>query len=224
MTCVTDRYARLVAEAGATLEPGVSPARARALAVLSAGAGARTADEVAAALGITAASARKHLDELVRRGVVEAESERSGRPGRPRIRYRAASPIVGAGAYERLAQLLLEVVATAEPPESVGQRFGAQVPPQDREAPTASLLRAMASEGFEPELVEADDGEVMVFHRCPYATAALANPGIVCALHRGFAEGVLGAGGAPGAVGALEVHDPRRAGCRLHLRSGDPVA
>jgi predicted ArsR family transcriptional regulator len=54
-----------------------------------------------------------------------------------------------------------------------------------------------------------------VLHTCPFATAALADRGTICALHLGIAEGLTDAGAA---VGELVAYDPRKAGCRLRIR------
>lgn len=228
--------------AGRNASPArLSAARARVLAVLGEAVGPWTVEEVADRLGISPATARKHLDELARSGAVVADSERTGRPGRPRLHYRAGTGAGPADAYQRLARSLLTVIASGEAPQEVGRQLGARLRPAvidgtDRAAAEQALLGAMAAEGFEPELVDGPDGAVMTFHRCPYAAAATDQPGIVCALHHGFAAGLLdgdGAAEAPGghddepgagdgaapSVGRLEVRDPRVAGCRLHLRA-----
>lgn len=214
-----------------------SAARERVLAVLGEALGPWTVDDVAGRLGISPATARKHLDELVRSGAVVADIERTGRPGRPRLQYRAGAGTGGADAYQRLARSLLTVIATGSTPEAVGRELGARLRPArtaggDRAAAEQALFDAMAAEGFEPELIDGPDGPVMTFHRCPYAAAASDEPGIVCALHHGFAAGLLGddpdaddgravGDGSARSVGRLEVRDPRLAGCRLHLR--DPA-
>jgi predicted ArsR family transcriptional regulator len=192
------------------------PARARALHLLAQTSGPWTVDEVATRLGITAATARKHLDELVRDGVVSCEAERSGRPGRPRLRYRAiATP--PADGYQQLSHLLLELVDTGAPPEDVGRRRGTAHRAATEGDPVALLLEVMAGDGFQPELGGDPDRPVVTFHRCPYATAAADHPGVVCALHRGFAAGVLAGDDPTVDIGPLEIREPRLAGCRLHL-------
>lgn len=179
-----------------------------------------TVEELAARIGATTATVRKHLDDLVLADLVRSAPVRSGRPGRPRLRYWAATPAPPEEAYQRLSGLLAEVVAAGGSPEAVGRRIGASRARDDR-PPRQVLAEAMALEGFLPELHEGPEGAVMTFHRCPYAGVALDHPGIVCALHRGMADGILGAADG-GGVGELEVHDPRVAGCRLHLL--DPPA
>ncbi len=50
----------------------------------------------------------------------------------------------------------------------------------------------MARQGFEPEIVSTRTGagaEIML-HRCPFASAALADRATICALHLGIAEGL----------------------------------
>lgn len=197
-----------------------TPARRRVLRALAALAAPATVEEVAERVGATTATVRKHLDDLVLADLVRSSPVRSGRPGRPRLRYWAAAPAPPAEAYQRLSGLLAEVVAAGDAPEVVGRRLGAGRARDGRPAREA-LVEAMALEGFLPELADGPEGAVMTFHHCPYASVALDHPGIVCALHRGMADGILAAGGG-GAAGELEVRDPRVAGCRLHLL--DPPA
>jgi predicted ArsR family transcriptional regulator len=178
-----------------------------------------TVAELATRLGSSSATVRKHLDELVREGAVEVTSDTSGRPGRPRLRYRPAAP-PAADAYERLSSLLVRALADGVSPEEVGRLAGHERCGTPEERPEETLLRAMGDDGFDPVLEHDPSGPVIVFRRCPYARAALEDRSVVCGLHRGFAAGVLeGEGGGRVALGALEVHDPRIAGCRLHLTS-----
>jgi predicted ArsR family transcriptional regulator len=195
-------------------------ARDRVVAAVTAAGRPLTVDEVAAVVGIGAATVRKHLDESVRAGQVDVESVHSGRPGRPRLRYAAAVPgaLGGGRPYEGLARTLVQLLRSGESPVEAGRRIGAALERRAGEEPVAALSRFMAGEGFDPDVATGADGQVMTFRRCPYASAAADGPSVVCALHRGIASGVLGlppGGELPAA--ALEVRDPLEAGCRLRL-------
>ena len=60
----------------------------------------------------------------------------------------------------------------------------------------------------------------MLLHSCPFATAALADPDIVCELHHGIAIGVAEAIGGL-TIEGLERNDPRRTPCRLRAHVDD---
>lgn len=78
----------------------------------------------------------------------------------------------------------------------------------------------MAREGFEPETRHRGGRIDVVLQNCPFEATALDDPDTVCALHLGIARGVTeGAYGLD--VQELIAKDPRRAGCRLQLRSGE---
>ena len=80
------------------------------------------------------------------------------------------------------------------------------------------LLEAeMTRRGFRPTRVERGRRVDFVLGRCPFAEVAASDPGTVCQLHLGMAEGLTeGLGGL--AVENLVPKDPRRAGCRLTVR------
>ena len=167
---------------------------------------------------------RQHLAKLVAAGLVtEAKAAPTGR-GRPRLVYSVDPKAEGrwgtTGPYERLSGLLVEVVGTGLPPEEIGRRnadqFRAGAPTDD---PTGDLTAAMARQGFEPEVRATRAGSEVVLRHCPFATAAVADRSVVCALHLGIAQGLVD--GEVSRVGELVAYDPRKAGCRVRLRSTD---
>lgn len=207
---------RSVPASRSTPDPALTRAQLRVLAAVTEAGEACTADQVAERLGISVSTARKHLDELVRAELVQVDSDRSGQPGRPRLRYRSDAPTASPAAYERLSQLLLEVLSSGDAPEAVGERAGAELARSYEGSGTTALVQVMAADGFAPQVAEHDDETEITFLRCPYADAAGGHPAVVCALHRGMASGVLASDGEH-AVADLEVADPRVAGCRLRL-------
>jgi len=188
-------------------------------------------------VGLNHNAVRQHLAKLVDAGLVVESRAAAGRRGRPRLLYEVAPGADSrwgvAGPYERLSLLLAEIVRTGDSPLEVGRRAGArrhatdgraavasaQPPPTGVAADgTAEVAAAMAREGFEPEVRRSGERVDIVLHACPYESTALADPALVCALHRGMAEGV--AEGTDATVDELVARDPRRAGCRLLLRVG----
>ncbi|HEX5367537.1 MAG TPA: helix-turn-helix domain-containing protein [Acidimicrobiales bacterium] len=165
---------------------------------------------------------RQHLAKLVGAGlVVEAKSPASGR-GRPRLVYEVDPAMEGrwdtTGPYERLSRLLVEVVRTGRTARDVG-RGAAELfrgRPASGDA-VADIGAAMARHGFDPEVRPAPGGADVVLQRCPFAAAALEGRSTVCALHLGIAEGLVE--GTAATVTELVADDPRRAGCRLRVRS-----
>jgi predicted ArsR family transcriptional regulator len=168
---------------------------------------------------------RQHLAKLVRAGlVIESKGPSAGR-GRPPLVYEvdpgAEGQWGGTGPYERLSRLLIEVIRSGEAPEAVGRRsadqFRVRSPSGD---PTVDVGAAMARQGFQPERRAIRQGVDIVLHRCPFATAALADRETVCALHLGIADGLVE--GSDARVEQLVAYDPRKAGCRIRLSLDAP--
>jgi predicted ArsR family transcriptional regulator len=175
-------------------------------------------------LGVNHNTVRQHLAKLCRAGLVVEEVEARDRPGRPRLVYRvdgvAAEPWGAPGPYERLALLLTEVVRSGRSPREVGRVAGRREATPARSGADAidALERDAARQGFEPAR-RARRGRVeLVLQKCPYETAATADPKTVCQLHLGWAEGLAERAGNV-AVEGLVVEDPHAAGCRLRLQA-----
>jgi len=164
---------------------------------------------------------RQHLAKLVEAGlVVESTAPPAGR-GRPRLLFTADPAVAGRwgteGPYQRLSELLVEVIKTGQGPEEVGRRaadrFRAPVPTGDA---VADVSAAMARQGFEPELRSDATAAEVVLQACPFAEVAVTDRDTICALHLGIAEGLVD--GSDVVVDQLIAYDPRRAGCRLRLQ------
>lgn len=177
---------------------------------------------------------RQHLGKLCEAGLlVEDFAPRTG-PGRPALQYRPAAGVRGTwatqGPYEQLAMMLLALAVEGGSPRDVGDREGrraAALVDSARDTPLGLLMQEMQRRGFEPHAVEDGPEADVVLDYCPYAEAAVAEPGIVCEIHRGLAEGFLVGVGAAVQVIGLTLRNPEQAGCRLHLaavgsRGGPP--
>lgn len=171
---------------------------------------------------------RQHLAVLKEANLVVEEVEERTRPGRPRLLYRLHPEVSdkwgATGAYSWLANLLANAVRRKQEPRQVGRQEGHR-----RGAELAGtgdgvdlLEMEMVRRGFRPTRVEKGRKVEFVLGRCPFAEVAGSDPGTVCQLHLGLAEGLAeGLGGLE--VERLVVKDPRRAGCRLEVRREDAV-
>ena len=176
--------------------------------------------ELDAEFPLTHNAIRQHLAKLVAAGLLlETTAPPSGR-GRPRLLYQVDPAVRGqwgtTGPYERLSQLLAEVIATGHGPVEVGRRAADtfRVPSPSGDV-VADLTAAMARQGFEPEVRTRRDGVEIVLQNCPFASAALTDRATICALHLGIAEGLTDPSDAT--IVELVARDPRAAGCRIRL-------
>lgn len=164
---------------------------------------------------------RQHVAKLVAAGLLtEAKARRAG-PGRPRLVY-TVDPAAegrwgGAGPYERLSRLLVEVIRSGRTPAEVGRDAAGELrPPAPSGDVVADMAAAMARQGFEPEVRPIPGGAEIVLHNCPFESAARTDRETVCSIHLGIAEGL--AEGTGVVVEELVARDPRRAECGLRLR------
>jgi predicted ArsR family transcriptional regulator len=82
--------------------------------------------------------------------------------------------------------------------------------------PLAAMVEQMARLG-DPSLAQAGDDAEITLHTCPFASTAVTEPDIVCALHLGIAQGFADARGGI-VVDELIPTDPRRPRCQLRVR------
>jgi predicted ArsR family transcriptional regulator len=181
--------------------------------------------ELTAHLGLHHNAVRQHLAKLVgARLLIEERAAPSG-PGRPRLVYSvdptAESRWGVTGPYERLSLLLTEVIRSGDTPVEVGRRAGHTFAADRRDSdPSTALVRVTAHGGFQPTLEQRGDEVELLLHSCPFASAALVDPDIVCELHRGIAIGVAEAIGGL-TIEGLDRNDPRDTPCRLRARVDD---
>lgn len=216
----------------------LSPARARVLEALQRSGATVSAADVARDLGLHDNTARKHLDGLAERSLVERIPGQGAGRGRPAFSYRArtqeAEPDARVREYVGLAGALARHIgATSENPEAdaiaVGERWGEDIATADLAGNTAHnsdpaaakqpieihIIRAFDQMGFAPELAE--DGDSVALTRCPLLDVAQAEPTVVCGVHFGLARGLMRAHGADVSRARLSPFSEVGA-CRLHLR------
>jgi hypothetical protein len=131
--------------------------------------------------------------------------------------------------YRDLSELLLGVLADGHDPGEVGRTAGRLIAEAARSShpgvpddALAALKGFLESRGFMPEMVTGRPEIEFRLGCCPFAEAALVNPGLICGLHRAIAEGVLEALGGAFEVTSLVARHPMTAGCRLELRATRP--
>jgi len=181
-----------------------------------------TVAELTAEFGFNHNAIRQHLAKLVEAGLVLESTAPAQGPGRPRLVYvvnpTAESRWGATGPYERLSRLLVEIIRTGDAPAVVGRRAAAELRPGPPSGDAvADTVATMARQGFEPEVEQRGDRVEIVLAHCPFETTALADRETVCGLHLGIAQGL--AEGTAMTVEELVANDPRRAECRIRLRS-----
>lgn len=175
--------------------PGV---RRRVLDTLLASGTPVDAQAVAAEVGLHVTTARFHLENLERAGLIRRSVERSGTRGRPRVLFVAAPSAREEGAQRDLTDALASALADdadggrgrairageawAEQfePELAAASAGAACPGA---APLVGILDRL---GFDPERA---GGEAINLHACPFRDEARRNPSVVCAVHLGLLRG-----------------------------------
>ena len=182
--------------------------------------------ELTAEFGLNHNAVRQHLGKLVAAGLLVETTVQHGGRGRPSLAYElhpdAASRWGTEGPYERLSRMLVDMVRTGDPAQAVGRRAGSTYKASASPRPDglAALADAMARFGFRPAVRRRSPRSTtaeIVLQMCPFESAVLTDAEVVCTLHLGLAEGI--AAGTDMTVLGLDARDPRRAGCRLKLRS-----
>ena len=167
-----------------------------------------SATELAERLDLHPNTVRPHLDRMKEAGLVEVEPIHRGTVGRPQLRYSLAPGAPGLGfdppAHTLLAGLL---AALAEQlggdgldAANLGRRWGTDATGrrQNSRGCLAALVAELDRLGFDPVESELGGGgaetrRVRVdFLHCPFRELAEAYPELVCSLHRGIVEGVVG--------------------------------
>jgi predicted ArsR family transcriptional regulator len=207
-------------------QPGVGalaqPTRARIFAFLVEKRAPADTQEIAAHFGLHPNGIRLHLERLEEGGFVLRSRERAG-AGRPRDIW-TVSPEAHPGgirprAYAELATWLARAIpatdARLREVERTGREIGTELAPE----PTADLATGfrdvLAALGFEPTLERRDGGFECRLGNCPYRDSVRQNQDVVCRLHRGITEGILGAVAPTAKLSAFEAADPDRAGCTI---------
>lgn len=179
-------------------EPGVTAAQSRVLSTLRDAGRALTLSELQDETGLHPNTLRGHLDALVAAGSASRIASRTGGRGRPAWSYLAREP-----EYAALAMALASGLDSGEgrtlDPAAVrgGRAWGERLRDQlgAVEDGRERVLLALTHTGFAPE-ADASQVDRVTLHACPLLEAARSHPAVVCAVHLGLVEGVLGEHGA----------------------------
>lgn len=161
--------------------------------------------ELASDLGLHANSVRFHLQRLCEEGLVAVAAQHRGEPGRPALRYTAVTrpdSLAARRDFRSLAEVLAGVVAGlgtgGEVPQAAGERWGRDLAGDDaedvedpREA-VEVLLCALETIGFDPGTRQVDGRIEIVQRHCPFLEVAEAHRDVVCRVHLGLVQGLLG--------------------------------
>lgn len=173
--------------------------------------------ELADALDLHPNTVRPHLEQMRDVGLLELESVHRGTVGRPEHRYSVAPGAPAAGfeppAHTLLAALLAALSeragAAVDDAVSTGRSWGHEAARRTPDADCARLLLAELDRlGFEPASAQQGPCVDVAFQHCPFQELAEAYPELVCNLHRGIVEGLVGDGGSVEHFGALYDRDP----------------
>jgi predicted ArsR family transcriptional regulator len=206
-------------------DPLAQPTRARLFARLRDLRRAASTEELASDLRVHPNSVRHHMAQLLEAGLVERRVGAGGR-GRPGYQWAIAPGARPAGRSPRgygelarwLARMIGETEAEQSQAESEGRRIGHEIAPRGPSTePAAALGTALSALGFEPEQRIARGRLLYRLGNCPYRDAVRQNQSVVCALHKGIAEGLLDRIAPEGLLTGFEPKDPQRAGCLIEV-------
>ena len=191
--------------------------------------------ELATRLSLHPNTLRPHLRRLEEAGLVRREVHRGATVGRPHTLYVAVERAErDTRDFRLLAEILAGLATGAKAREravGLAREWGEYLAvrggpkPGTRAAARHSLAvlqEAMASAGFDPRFRREKDGSVEVTLRdCPFRELLEDHRELVCAIHRGLVEGMLGALKPPL---ELRTFSPlaERATCRLETSASRP--
>jgi predicted ArsR family transcriptional regulator len=170
---------------------------------------------------------RPHLRRLEEAGLVRHEVRRPSGVGRPEMLYSALEPSGDEGRdFRLLAEMLLGLVRTTrerDRAEAMAREWGSYLVSRGGPKPgvrlpdrrnLAVLQGALAEAGFEPRFRRHGRAVDISFRECPFRELLDDHRDLVCLLHRGLLDGMLG-----GLKPPLEVRELKplaeRGVCRL---------
>ncbi|MCE7483367.1 helix-turn-helix domain-containing protein [Microbacterium profundi] len=172
-----------------------SDMRRQVLALLLASDRPIDAVAVAGGIGLHVTTARFHLEQLERAGLVRRAVERAGQRGRPRILFIAAPGAREDGAQRELSEVLASALAedadggrarAIRAGEEWSSNYDDELPAMgDRSA--VPLVRLLERLGFDPQLKSPES--MIDLHACPFRDEARRNPNVICSVHLGLIRG-----------------------------------
>ncbi len=160
-----------------------------------------TTAEIADILDLHVNTVRPHLERMRDVGLLHVDSEARGQVGRPQHRYSLASDAPALGLEPSPFPMLTSVLLQAA---AAGGLDGEDLADAAREQGRAdahgwpagtgaldALIVEQAKLGFDPEMIEDDEGATVAFAHCPFRALAEAHPDLVCRVHCGLVEGLV---------------------------------
>jgi predicted ArsR family transcriptional regulator len=148
---------------------------------------------------------RPHLRRLEEAGLVSHQVRKTPGVGRPQTQYRAVEPLGDEGRdFRLLAEMLSGLLRTRRDVERAtalarewgeylvaqgGPKPGVRLPARQN---LARLQEAMSTAGFEPRFRRARGSVEVNLRDCPFRELVDDHRELVCSLHRGLIEGMLG--------------------------------
>ena len=185
--------------------------------------------ELSTRLSLHPNTLRPHLRRLEEAGLVASEARKQAGVGRPQTLYTAVD-VEGRGGrdYRLLADVLSGLLTTSSQrsrAREMGREWGAYLVARAAPRPRrrrgtgvnlAVLQEALDGAGFDPRFRRRGASSVdITFRRCPFQDLLEEHRELVCAVHRGLLEGILGASRPPLRITAAELPGERGASCRL---------
>jgi predicted ArsR family transcriptional regulator len=191
--------------------------------------------ELSARLALHPNTLRPHLRRLTDAGLVMSEStRRSPSVGRPQTLFSALERDEREGRdYRLLADILAGLMKgkrQVERARELARDWGAYLVGRSAPKPGARrpagpnlavLQEALADAGFVPRFRRRNANSVEITLRdCPFRELLDEHRDLVCAVHRGLLEGMLGASRPPMRLELFEPQAERRVNCRLIAEGG----
>ena len=188
--------------------------------------------ELSTRLSLHPNTLRPHLRRLEEAGLVASEVHRGATVGRPQVLFAALDREGREGRdYRLLGEILASLLTNArqrERAETIAREWGAyrvgrSVPRPGARGPSgpnlAVLQEALAAAGFDPRFRRRSAKTVEISLRdCPFRDLLEEHRELVCAVHKGLLEGMLGASRPSLRMTEFEPLAERSAVCRLVAR------
>ncbi len=188
--------------------------------------------ELSTRLSLHPNTLRPHLRRLEEAGLVASEVHRGATVGRPQVLFAALDREGREGRdYRLLGEILASLLTNArqrERAEAIAREWGAylvgrSVPRPGARGPSgpnlAVLQEALAEAGFDPRFRRRSAKTVEISLRdCPFRDLLEEHRELVCAVHKGLLEGMLGASRPSLRMTEFEPLAERTAVCRLVAR------
>lgn len=180
--------------------------RAKVLDLLRSADGPLGVHDISSETGLHLNTARFHLEALVEAGLATREPQPRDTPGRPAMAYRVAAGELPSGQrrYRLLAEMLTSLIAgvmtkPAEAAAEAGREWGRylteQPPPYQRldaQRSIEKLATTLDEVGFAPEVTAQGADYELRLRQCPFREVAERHQDVVCSLHLGLMQGILG--------------------------------